>query len=373
MADDESRPLKSKAKNKGPIQSVGPADAKPDFEITDQAPPPYLDEGWQALEGGDTKTARAMAARALAASPNAPDALLLEAACYREDGEHEQAVTLLRRVCKADPDWCTPELWLAELLAIHPETTAEALGHAAHALDLADEEDEYLNALALKAGLEAELGEIDEAKETLRDLPPPEVALGDAMLALEIAELWLAVGEPESARDRLLTLTTAEPEMADAWYTLGVAAEALGDEAAVRSSWTRAWELDSTAGDDEGAQLDEREVTAIAEQALAELPEKARRLLVDVPIIIAELPARADVDAGLDPRVLGLFSGTPYGESSHLGGQPGLTQIILFRRNLERSVVGEEELREEIRTTLLHETGHFFGMDEADLEGVGLD
>jgi predicted Zn-dependent protease with MMP-like domain/Tfp pilus assembly protein PilF len=380
MADDESRPVKRKGKGKGPgdvaAPTVGSADSRgqADLEITDQAPPPYVDEGWHALERGDINAARTLATRALAESPSAPDALLLDAACFREEGDGEQAISVLRKVCRADPDWCTPELWLAELLAVQPETTAEALQHAAHALDLADEEDEYLNALALKAGLEAELGEIDEAKQTLRDLPPPEVALGDAMLALEIAELWLAVGEPESARDRLLTLTTAEPEMADAWYTLGVAAETLGDEAAMRSAWRKTWELDSTAGDDdEGAHLDEREVAAIAEQALAELPDKARRLLVDVPIIIADLPARADIEDGLDPRVLGLFSGTSYDEGSHLGGQPGLSQIILFRRNLERAADGEEDLREEIRTTLLHETGHFFGMDEADLESVGLD
>ena len=89
--------------------------------------------------------------------------------------------------------------------------------------------------------------------------------------------------------------------------------------------------------------------------------------------MIADLPAEADVDAGLDPRMLGLFSGTPYPETSNMGGQPGLTQILLFRRNLERAAASEDELRDEIRTTLLHETGHFFGMDEADLEGVGLD
>ena len=32
----------------------------------------------------------------------------------------------------------------------------------------------------------------------------------------------------------------------------------------------------------------------------------------------------------------------------------------------------DEQLREEIRVTLLHETGHFFGLDEAELEGSGL-
>ena len=362
MADDDPRARKP------------PTDVKVDLETTDQSPGHFLDEGWHALERGDSKTARALATRALAESPKAPDALLLEAACLRDDGDTEQAIAVLRRVCKADPDWCTPELWLAELLAMQPGTTAEALGHAAHALDLADEEDEYLNALALKAGLEAELGEVEEAKETLSDLPPADVALGDRMLALEIAELWLAVGEAEAARDRLVTLTKAEPDMADAWYTLGIAAEALSDETAMRAAWKRAWHLDAAGKEEDAmARLDEREVAAIAERALAELPEKARRLLVEVPILIADLPAEADVENGLDPRMLGLFSGTPYSEGSHLGGQPGLTQIILFRRNLERAAATEEDLRDEIRTTLLHETGHFFGMDEADLEGVGLD
>jgi predicted Zn-dependent protease with MMP-like domain len=56
-----------------------------------------------------------------------------------------------------------------------------------------------------------------------------------------------------------------------------------------------------------------------------------------------------------------------------VGGQPGLTQIVLFRRNIERIAGSPEELRDEVRKTLLHETGHFFGMDEAALEGVGLD
>jgi len=283
MADDDPRAVKPKD------------ETKPELEITDQAPSHGLEEGWRALERGDTKSARALAARSLVETPNSADALLLEAACARDEGDNEQAITLLRRVCKLDSEWCTPELWLAELLAASPDTTAEALGHAGHALDLADEEEEYLNALVLKAGLEAELGEVDEAKETLRDLPPPEVSLGDPLLALEIAELWLAVGEPEAARDRLRTLTKSEPEMADAWYTLGLAAEALDDHTGMRSAWKRAWQLDAASADEDAvARLDEGEVLVIVEQALGELPEKARRLLVDVPSHHHRRPAGGD-------------------------------------------------------------------------------
>ncbi len=348
-----------------------------DSEITTQGPEAALaqalDEAWQALEAGDVAGARR---RAAGFEAEAPDTLLLLAACAREEGDAAQALALLRRAAKADPEWATPELWIAELLATQAETMEEAQQHAERALDLAEEEDEYLSALALKAGLEAELGELDEAKRTLSDLPPPDVLLGDVPLALEIAELHQAVGEADVAVQRLKTLTAAHPDEADAWYALGCAAAELDDEAEMRAAWKRAWTLDSAPRDGEhdedNPRLDEETVSAVAERALAELPDRARALLRDVPIIVAELPAEDDVATGLDPRALGLFTGTAYPDMPHVGGQPGLTQIVLFRRNIERVAEDEDELREELRVTLLHETGHFFGLDESELEGAGL-
>jgi len=347
-----------------------------DSETTIQEPGGALDAAWEALEAGDVADARR---RAASLEPEAPDTLLLLAACAREEGDGQAALVLLRRTTKADPEWATPELWIAELLAMQPETMEEAQQHAERALDLAEEEDEYLSALTLKAGLEAELGELDEAKRTLSDLPPPDVVLGDLPLALEIAELHQAVGEADIAVARLKTLTAAHPDDADAWYALGCAAAELDDEEQMRAAWKRTWALDSAPrdGEDDDAdggapRLDDDKVSAVAEQALAELPDRARALLRDVPIIVAELPAEEDVATGLDPRALGLFTGTAYPDMPHVGGQPGLTQIVLFRRNIERVAEDEEELREELRVTLLHETGHFFGLDESELEGAGL-
>jgi predicted Zn-dependent protease with MMP-like domain len=200
------------------------------------------------------------------------------------------------------------------------------------------------------------------------------VALGDTEAALEIADLHLALGDAELARGRLRTLTAAEPGSADAWHALGCAASDLGDEDEMRAAWKQTWMLDSAPGASRGAErrLTDTEVGEIAEQALGELPDRARELLRGVPIVIAEQPAEADVEAGIDPRALGLFSGTAMPDFSHLGGQPGLTQILIFRRNLERVAASAEELREEIRTTLLHETGHFFGLSDDELDGLGL-
>jgi predicted Zn-dependent protease with MMP-like domain len=347
----------------------------PEDEITQQADDSIIRAAWDAFEAGKLETARRRAERL---GEQSPEGLFLRAACCREEDDVPGATGLLKQAIAADPEWASPELALAELMAEAPETLGEARKHAQRAVDLAEEEEEYLSALALKAGLEAEVGEAEKARKTLAELPPPEVALGDANAALEIADLHLALGDAELARGRLRTLTSSDEgaTMAEAWHALGCAASDLGDEEEMRAAWKRTWSLDTAPGAQEweGApdRMTDTEVAAIAEQALGELPERARQLLRDVPMVIAEQPAESDVDAGVDPRSLGLFSGPAYPDASHLGGQPGLTQILIFKRNLERVVGSEEELREEVRATLLHETGHFFGLDDDELEGMGL-
>lgn len=119
--------------------------------------------------------------------------------------------------------------------------------------------------------------------------------------------------------------------------------------------------------------MSESAMAEVAEQALKELPDAARRLIENVPILIVDLPAQDEVEHGLDPRLLGLFAGTAYSDASSVGGAPQVTQILLFRKSLERMSLDAEDLREQIRITLLHETGHFFGMSEQDLADVGLD
>ena len=189
--------------------------------------------------------------------------------------------------------------------------------------------------------------------------------LGDHDAALEIADLHLALGDAELARERLRTLTASEPNSAEAWHALGCAAADLGDEDEMRTAWKRTWALDTApataersggaAAADGGRGRRDRRAGAGAS-----CPRGRVSCSRDVPIVVAELPAESDVDAGVDPRSLGLFSGTAYPDRSHLGGQPGLTQILLFRRNLERMVAAsDDELREEVRVTLLHETGPF--------------
>jgi predicted Zn-dependent protease with MMP-like domain/tetratricopeptide (TPR) repeat protein len=392
------------------------------LEEEDEDLDPRLAAGWAALERGDAAAARGAARAVLAAEAAAArdagaagagggadavdadagaddadtddgdaddgglavEALMLEAACDREEGNRDAAIETLQRAAALDRQWCTPELWLAELLALEEEDLGEALRHARRAVDLAEEDDEYLSALSLKAGIELDLGRPTEARRTLRGLPAPDVPLESPDLALEVAELLLETGDAAEARARLEKVVEAEPEWADAWYLLGTAAEDLEDEEAKRTAWLKSRSVDlrdlaaeEAAGADAGAgapRLTEEALVAVAEGALAELPEDLRGLLVNVPIVVAEVPAVADVEAGLSPRLLGLFHGTPHSERGAFGATPALTEILLFRRNIERVARGEEEtMRQEVRTTVLHEAGHFFGLDEDALARLGLD
>jgi predicted Zn-dependent protease with MMP-like domain len=74
---------------------------------------------------------------------------------------------------------------------------------------------------------------------------------------------------------------------------------------------------------------------------------------------------------GIHADTLGLFTGAELAEEGQVVMPP---QIILFLENLWEYSGGDGEVfREEVRTTFLHELGHFFGLDEGDLFERGLE
>jgi predicted Zn-dependent protease with MMP-like domain len=331
-----------------------------------------IERAWESLQEGDVAGARRIAESEHRRDPESPEILLLLAACCRGEDEPDKAMSLLEKASAVAADWSAPELWIAEILAEDLDRPADAVAHAALALDRAEEEDEFLDALMLKAGLDIKLGKLKAAQTTLAELPSATEVELPAELALDLAYLFLEAGDGEEAQIRFQALADAHLEEAEAWYGLGLCAEARGDETAKRQAWLRVLATDAAAAL-ESAHLSEAEMAEAAEQALMELPARARKLIENVPVLVVDLPARDEVEQGLDPRLLGLFSGAAYSDSAALGGAPQVTQILLFRKNLERMALDAEDLREQIRITLLHETGHFFGMSEEDLAQVGLD
>jgi predicted Zn-dependent protease with MMP-like domain len=109
------------------------------------------------------------------------------------------------------------------------------------------------------------------------------------------------------------------------------------------------------------------------ETTLAELPapllERARAL----PVTFERKPNAAQCRDGIEPDTLGLFVGPEFAfeETTALPLPP---QIILFLENIRDMAEGDEEIfREEVRTTYMHELGHYLGLDEDDLFDRGLE
>jgi predicted Zn-dependent protease with MMP-like domain len=332
-----------------------------------------LEAGFTHLGEGNLPAARASANAAKTLDPDAAPVYVLFGAVAQGEGDLKGAKASFEQAMTLDPEYFEPILLCAEAAEALGETR-EAMALLGRALDVAEEEEEFLDALLTKAELEISSGDPEGANATLDELPPPadEVRFPDPVLHLRAGDLLLALERAEEAEAHFLKAALEAPTRPDALYGAGLCAEARGDRPKMIEHFLEVRSLDAAAPPLPW-QLDHDRMERLVEGALAELPEKARALLGNVPICVEDLPALALVSDGLDPRLLGLFAGVPYPEQSTLSAPvPQLEQITLYQRNLERAVQSEEELEAEVRTTLLHETGHFFGLDEAALERLGL-
>lgn len=107
------------------------------------------------------------------------------------------------------------------------------------------------------------------------------------------------------------------------------------------------------------------------EATLGALPKPLRERAVALPITFEPIPNAETVADGIEPDTLGLFVGPDFASECDVPMPP---QIILFLENLWDCAEGDEAIfREEVHTTLLHELGHYLGLDEDGLIDRGLE
>jgi predicted Zn-dependent protease with MMP-like domain len=107
------------------------------------------------------------------------------------------------------------------------------------------------------------------------------------------------------------------------------------------------------------------------ELTLAALPGPLRERAEKLPVIFERQPGVGLQADGIEPDTLGLFAGAQFVEEQDLPIPP---QIILFLENIwDVAETNEKHFREEVRTTFLHELGHYLGLDEAELTERGLE
>lgn len=95
--------------------------------------------------------------------------------------------------------------------------------------------------------------------------------------------------------------------------------------------------------------------------ALEGLPPELATALENVAVVVED-------ESPDEPDLFGWYDGLGPG-LDHAGALPD--RIVIYRRPLERAFPDPDELEREIRITVLHEVGHFFGLDEGQIDDLG--
>ncbi|HEX9052497.1 MAG TPA: metallopeptidase family protein [Anaeromyxobacter sp.] len=343
-----------------------------------------LDRAGDAFDDGAPGTALALAEEALAARPRSVPALHFRAAALAELGRTDDALEAYERALAIGKD--DPELLLgaAEFLVNAAQDREPDRELVERGLELARRGGK-LARKAGDAGLGADLAWIEAV--ALNQLGRSEEALArlaDAEReAPDSVDVWLEKGFAlyelcrfDEARKALLRAEKLDPDEPWTQHQLGLVAEreAKPDEARRRFERARRLSPDEFP---KPIALSSAAFDSAVEDALRTLPEPVRRYLSNVAITVEDVPSDDDLlasDPPLSPAILGLFRGSPYGQKASMDPWSHFpSSIVLYQRNLERFARSRKDLIEQIGVTLLHEVGHFLGLDEEELYARGLD
>lgn len=113
----------------------------------------------------------------------------------------------------------------------------------------------------------------------------------------------------------------------------------------------------------------------LVEAAIDDLPEDILVRLDNVVIVVADAPTpeqlRDATMVGRPELLLGLYEGVPLTQRTSSYGLVLPDKITLFQQALESICATEEELREEVQTTVIHELAHHFGISDRRLSELG--
>jgi predicted Zn-dependent protease with MMP-like domain len=118
-----------------------------------------------------------------------------------------------------------------------------------------------------------------------------------------------------------------------------------------------------------------RLVAEVLESLTMEIGERIQNLAV----MVEDRPGMRKTRRGLRRKIgpqksrsllMGAFQGVPATQKSVFDLRPGPDRIVLYQKNIEAVCSNEAELRHEVRQTVFHELGHYFGMNEVQLKDV---
>jgi predicted Zn-dependent protease with MMP-like domain len=122
--------------------------------------------------------------------------------------------------------------------------------------------------------------------------------------------------------------------------------------------------------------MEREEFERIVERAFDRLPQNFKEAVENVGILVEDLPSDDVVrKMRLTSRrtLLGLYQGVPLNQRGSWYGMTGVVpdKISLYQKNIEAVCRTDEQIEQKIVEVLIHELGHYFGMDEKEIRNAG--
>jgi tetratricopeptide (TPR) repeat protein len=308
----------------------------------------HLDRGWDLVQRGDSRGAEMSARRALEIDSQSPEAYNLLGYVAALQGDFEDAVEHYRQAIALDDTYLEAMLNAAEVY-IHPLSEFdEAIRLCDQALELAENDDEVVDALLLKFDALLGKGEFDDAKALCIAFPTgPFENLNHAFL---VGRAFYEVGEVDRAAPLVEDAAKRNPQNPEAHYYLGLIRDEQGDAAAATQSFLRSRELDLQIPPPNWT-LSRETFEVTARRAVASLEEGLRAFVREDELYVADVPGVEVIVDGVDPRALLLLDAL-----TSAPGVPGASaRVFVYQRNVERLAGSLDLVEAEIRAALERE------------------
>jgi len=118
--------------------------------------------------------------------------------------------------------------------------------------------------------------------------------------------------------------------------------------------------------------MDRERFEQLVAEAIDSLPDDFRQKMNNVAVVVEDLPSpREERRFARGRLLLGLYQGQPLTHRSSSYAMAFPDKITIYQANIEAICKTEDEIRRQVRKTVLHEIAHHFGIDDHRLRDLG--
>ncbi len=317
----------------------------------------HLDRGWDLVQRGDPLGAEQSARRALELDNQSPEAYNLLGYVAALRGDYEDAIENYHQAISLDDTYLEAMLNAAEVY-VHPlGDYDEAIRLCEQALELAETDDETVDALLLCFDAYLGKGDMPRAEELCSRFPPGP--FDNPTHTFLVGRAFFEVEKIGRAAELIEESVKVNPNNPDAYYYLGLIHDERGNVEEATRAFLRSRDLDQEFPPPPWS-LSRETFHLTVERALSNISPELQEYLRPSEVFVADLPGVEVVVNGVDPRASLLLDALRPED-----GQPQKARLFVYQRNVERLAGSLEGLETEIFESLEQEIRNLFQQQPA--------